>query len=238
MNSYELAILRILVKRHIPIKIPDLISGFPDNSEYNVLDAIYRLHSLGYVSIDNRTHFQRYLLLTKEKRKEALEIVSSNTGNGTQTRDNFYKKQIINPNIKNNGGTSKTLLLATIGITAFSVILSGLAITLVNSQSSSLANLHPSQYISEDQPSPLLMSTYTYTDTLRDQNQYTRSASTAELTNPIVLVRLGDLDEPITQAMVDKVFTANPHSVIIPTIFFEIDTYTGIKSDTGYHQVI
>ena len=89
MNSYELAILRILVKRHIPIKISDLISGFPDNSEYSILEAINRLHSLGYVSIDDRTHFQHTLLLTKEKRKEALEIVSSNTGNGTQTRDNF-----------------------------------------------------------------------------------------------------------------------------------------------------
>ena len=216
MNSYELAILRILVKRHIPIKIPDLISGFPDNSEYSILEAIHRLHSLGYVSIDDRTHFQHTLLLTKEKRKEALEIVSSNTGNGTQTRDNFYKKQIINPSIKNNSGTSKTLLLAMMGTTAFSIVLSGLVIILVNSQPSSFANLNPSHYISADQSPPLLVSTYTYTDT--PTNQYTGLASTPELTDSIVLVRLGSLDEPPTQSMVDEVFTANPHNGTIPTI--------------------
>jgi hypothetical protein len=237
MNSYELAILRILVKRHTPIKISDLISGFPDNSEFSVLDAIYRLHSLGYVSIDDRTHYQRYLVLTKEKKKEAVEIVSSNTGYGTQTRDYFYKKQIVNPSIKNNSGPSKTLLLAMMGITAFSIVLLGLVMVLVNSQPSSFANLNPSHYISADRSSPLPISTYTYTGTPRDQ--YTGLASTPELTDPIVLVRLGSLDEPPRQAMVDRVFTTNSHSGIIPTIIFEIDTHAEIKSDdTAYHQVI
>jgi hypothetical protein len=216
MNSYELAILRILVKGHTPIKIPDLISGFPDNSEYSILEAINRLHSLGYVSIDDRTQFQHNLVLTKEKRKEALEIVSSNTGNGTQTKDNFYKKQIINPSVKNNSGTSKTLLLAMMGTTAFSILLSGLVIILVNSQPSSFAYPNPSHYISADQSPALLVSTYTYTDS--PTNQYTGLVSTPELTDSIVLVRLGSLDEPPTQAMVDGVITANPHNGTIPTI--------------------
>jgi hypothetical protein len=237
MNSYELAILRILVKRHTPIKIPDLISGFPDNSEFSVLDAIYRLHSLGYVSINDRTHYQRYLLLTKEKKKEAVEIVSSNIGNGTQTRDKFYEKQIINPSIKNKSGTAKTLLLAMMGITAFSILLSGLAIVLVNSQPLSSANLNPSHDISMDRSSPLLISTYTNTGTPRDQS--TGLASTPELTDPFVLVRLGSLDEQPTQVMVDEGFTADPNSEIIPTIFFKIGTHAEMKSDdTNYHKVI
>jgi hypothetical protein len=154
--------------------------------------------------------------LTKEKRKDALEIVSSNTGNGTQTRDNFYKKKIINPSIKNNSDTSKTLLLAMMGTTAFSILLSGLVIILVNSQPSSFANPNPSRYISADQSPPLLVSTYTYTHT--PTNQYTGLASTPELTDSIVLVRLGSSDEPPTQSMVDEVFTANPHNGTIPTI--------------------
>jgi hypothetical protein len=237
MNSYELAILRILVKRHTPIKIPDLISGFPDNSEFSVLDAIYRLHSLGYVSIDDRTHYQRYLLLTKEKKEEAAEIVSSNIGNVTQIRDKFYEKQIINPSIKNGSGTSKTLLLTMMGVTAFSILLSGLAIVIVNSQPLSFANLNPSHDISTDRSSPLLVSTYTNTDTPRDQS--TGLASTPELVDPFVLARLGSLDEQLSQVMLDKGFNADSNSEIIPTIYFKIGTYAEIKSDeAAYHQVI
>lgn len=207
MDRYELAILRILVKRHTPIKIPDLISGFPDNSESSVLDAIYRLNSLGYVSIDDRTYYQRYLLLTEEKKKEAVEIVSSNIGNGTQSRDDFYEKQTINPSIKNKSGATKTLLLAMMGITAFSILLSGLAIVLVNSQTSSFANLNPPHYISADQSSPLLVSTFTNTD------RYIGLVSTPELTDPFVLMRLekiDNFDEPPKQEMVDKGFTTHP----------------------------
>ena len=122
----------------------------------------------------------------------------------------------LRPSIKNNSGTSKTLLLAMMGTTAFSILLSGLVIILVNSQPSSFANPNPSRYISAGQSPPLLVSTYTYTDT--PTNQYTGLASTPELTDSIVLVRLGSLDEPPTQAMVDEVFTANPHNGTIPTI--------------------
>jgi hypothetical protein len=232
MNSYELAILRILVKRQTPIKIPDLISGFPDNSEYNVMDAISRLHSLGYVSIEDCTHFQRYLLLTKEKRREAIEIISSNISNSIQVRENFYNNQVVNPSIKNNSGTSKTLLLAMMGSTAFSILLLGVII-LVSSQSPPLDNLNPSHYVSRDQPSPLLISTFTSSD------QYTRSASIPELPDPIVLVEVGGLEEPTTKTMVPKILGATPNSGIFHTIFLEIDTYTEIKSDdTDYNQVI
>jgi hypothetical protein len=211
MDPYELAILRILVKRHTPINIPDLISGFPDNSESSVLDAIYRLNSLGYVSIDDRTYYQRYILLTEEKRKEAVEIVSSNIGNGTQSRDDFYEKQTINPSIKNKSGATKTLLLAMMGITVFSVVLSGLAIVLVNSQTSSFANLDPPHYISADQSSPLLISTSTNTDIPKDR--YIGLVSTPELTDSFVLMRLekiDNLDEPPKQVIVDKEFTTHP----------------------------
>jgi hypothetical protein len=77
MNSYEVAVLRILAKRQSPIKVSDLISGFPDNSGGRVLHAISNLHSLGYVLIYGAP-FDGYLLLTKDKRREAIEIISSN----------------------------------------------------------------------------------------------------------------------------------------------------------------
>ena len=124
MNSYEIAVLRILVKRQTPIKISDLIFGFPDNSGGRVLHAISNLHSLGYVLIYGAP-FDGYLLLAKDKRREAIRIISSNISNDNQARGSSYSEQIVNPSVKN-----KTfILLAMMGIAALSiVIISALAI--------------------------------------------------------------------------------------------------------------
>jgi hypothetical protein len=123
VNSYEVGILRILVKRQAPIKISDLISGFPDNSQVNVLHAISNLHSLGYVLIYG-AYFHGYLLLTREKRREVIEIISSNISNDNQIRRSSYSEQIVRPSIKNNRGTSKTFVfLAMTGIAALSILI-------------------------------------------------------------------------------------------------------------------
>jgi hypothetical protein len=202
--------LRILVKRQAPIKISDLISGFPDNSQGNVLHAISNLHSLGYVLIYD-AYFHGYLLLTKEKRREAIEIISSNISNDNQIRGSSYNEQIVRPSIKNNRGTSKTfILLATTGIAALSIIIiSGLVIILASSPSSYLVSPYPSHYISTDGLSSSPISVFTCDD------QYTRSTSIPELAGPNAFVAVSGMSEPATKPMVNRVSTANTNSVTL-----------------------
>ena len=68
MNIYEIAVLRILVKKLRPMKMSNLVNGFPDNSGDNVLQTISNLHFLGYISVyDAPVH---YISLSKDTRKE------------------------------------------------------------------------------------------------------------------------------------------------------------------------
>ena len=212
MNSYEVGILRILVKRQTPIKIPDLISGFPDNSQGNVLLAISNLHSLGYVLIYG-DYFPGYLSLTKEKRREAIEIISSNISNDNQIRAGSYSGELVRPSIKKNRGTSKTfILLATMGIAALSIIIiSGLAIISASSPppSSHLVSLYPYHHISMDRPSSSPISVFTCSD------QYTtRSTSSPELAGQNAFVVVSSMSEVVTKPMV-RVLSANTNSTIL-----------------------
>ncbi len=211
MNSYEVGILRILVKRQAPIKIPDLISGFPDNSQGNVLLAISNLHSLGYVLIYG-DYFPGYLLLTKEKRREAIEIISSNISKDNQIRASSYSEQLVRSSIKNNRGTTKTfMLLATMGIAALSIIIiSGLAIISASSPPSShLVSLYPFHYISMDRQSSSPMSVFMCGD------QYTmRSTSTPELVGQNAFVVVSSMNEVVIKPMV-RVLSANTNSSIL-----------------------
>jgi hypothetical protein len=212
VNSYEVGILRILVKRQAPIKISDLISGFPDNSQGNVLHAISNLHSLGYVLIYG-DYFSGYLLLTKEKRREAIDIISSNISKDNQIRGSSYSEQLVSSSIKNNRGTSKTfMLLATMGIATLSIIItiSGLAIILASSPPSSyLVSLYPSHYISMDRPSSLPLSAFTCGD------QYTRSTSIPELAGKNAFVVVSGMGELATKPMVNRVSIANTNNSIL-----------------------
>lgn len=221
MNSYEVAILRILVKRQAPIKISDLISGFPDNSGGRVLHAISNLHSLGYVLIYGAP-FDGYLLLTKEKRKEAIKIISPNISNDNQARGSSYSEQVVTRSV-----TNKTfILLAIVGIAALSImIISTLAITLAGSPLSYLSTPYPSRYVSVDQSSSPI-SVFTSSD------QYTGSTSLPESTGPNTFVVISSsISEPTTVSMVDRVSTANTNSGSFYTIFLEIDDYTDRESD-------
>jgi hypothetical protein len=216
MNSYEVAILRILAKRQAPIKISNLISGFPDNSGGRVLHAISNLHSLGYVLIYGPS-FDGYLLLTKDKRGEAMKIISPNISDDNQTRGSSYSEQIVKSSVKN-----KTfILLAIVGTAALSImIISVLAITLAGSPSSSPSTPYPLRYVSMDQPSSPV-SVFTSSD------QYTGSTPLPDLKGPNTLVVISSsINELTTIPMVDRVSTANTNSGSFYTIFLEIDDYT------------
>jgi hypothetical protein len=77
VNTFEIAILRVLIKRQQPLKLSTLVNGFPDDSEDNVLSAISSLKLQGYVMLDDYQP-NGYVSINKARRKEILQIVDSN----------------------------------------------------------------------------------------------------------------------------------------------------------------
>lgn len=223
MNPYEIAILRILVKRQAPIKVSDLISGFPDDSGGRVLHAISNLHSSGYVLVHG-VPFDGYLLLTKDKRKEAIKIISPDINNGNQTRGSFYSEQVVTPGVKD-----KTfILLAIVGIAALSIMtISVLAITLAGSPLPYTSTTpYPSRYASMDH---LSSPVYVFTSS----GQFTGSASVPEPTGPNAFVFISSsTSEPTILPMVDRVSSTHTNSGSFYTIFLKIDDYTDRQSNT------
>jgi len=76
MNIFEIAVLRVLIKRQQPMKLSILVSGFPDDSEDNVLSAISSLKLQGYLVFDDYQP-NGYISINRERRKEILQIVDS-----------------------------------------------------------------------------------------------------------------------------------------------------------------
>src|SRR5438093_6593332 len=74
MNVFEVAILRIFVKRRKAIRISLLIHGFPDNSRADVLLAISKLNNLGFITLSN--HYpEEEILIRKDRRREVFTII-------------------------------------------------------------------------------------------------------------------------------------------------------------------
>ncbi len=77
MNTFEVAVLRILIKRQQqPLKLSVLVSGFPDDYEDSVLSAISNLRLQGYIVLDYYRP-NGYVSINRERRKEILQIVDS-----------------------------------------------------------------------------------------------------------------------------------------------------------------
>src|SRR5437660_1597246 len=55
------------------MKVSNLVNGFPDKSEDNVLQAVSNLHFLGYISVYDP--LPQHISLTKDMRKEGLKNV-------------------------------------------------------------------------------------------------------------------------------------------------------------------
>jgi hypothetical protein len=101
VNAYEIAVLRILVKNHHPMRVSNLVKGFPDNSEDNVLQAISRLHFLGYVSVYD-TPVQS-ISLSRYTKKEVLKIVIPDLNEESQARQCFSSRRVVSPVSKSVG---------------------------------------------------------------------------------------------------------------------------------------
>ena len=76
MNTFEVAVLRVLIKRQQPLKLSTLVSGFPDDSEDNVLSAVVSLKFQGYLVLDDYQP-NGYVSINRGRRKEILQIVDS-----------------------------------------------------------------------------------------------------------------------------------------------------------------
>jgi hypothetical protein len=76
------------------MKVSNLVNGFPDNSEDNVLQAVSNLHFLGYISVYDS--LPQHISLTKDMRKEVLKIVNPNPNRDSQTRQYFSNEKIVN----------------------------------------------------------------------------------------------------------------------------------------------
>lgn len=96
VNTFEVAVLRILIKRQQPIKLSVLVGGFPDDCEDDVLSAISSLRLHGYVHLDDYRP-NGYVSITNERRREALKIVDSH----------IY---LSNPDTQNTGDKSASTI--------------------------------------------------------------------------------------------------------------------------------
>jgi hypothetical protein len=76
VNTFEVAVLRVLVKRQQPLRLSALVNGFPDDSEDNVLSAVSSLKLQGYLMLDDYQP-NGYVSINKTRRKEILQIVDS-----------------------------------------------------------------------------------------------------------------------------------------------------------------
>jgi hypothetical protein len=76
VNTFEVAVLRILIKRQQPLKLSTLVSGFPDDCEDNVLSAVSSLKLHGFVALDDYQP-NGDVSINRERRKEILQIVDS-----------------------------------------------------------------------------------------------------------------------------------------------------------------
>ena len=76
VNTFEVAVLRVLIKRQQPLKLSTLVSGFPDDCEDSVLSAVSSLKLHGYVLLDDYQP-NGDVSINRERRKEVLHIVDS-----------------------------------------------------------------------------------------------------------------------------------------------------------------
>ncbi len=137
LNSFETAILRILVKRNqFPITIHGLIEGFPDGSENNVVSAISNLRGLNYVFIvPGDPEEEENIVYNLEKKNEILKIIdplqeikSENGSDETHVnkthevnKSNKIQNSLLNP--------VKMLIISAVFIVSFGMVTNSMPTT-------------------------------------------------------------------------------------------------------------
>ena len=180
MNTYEIAVLRILVKKHHPMKVSNLVKGFPDNSEDNVLQAISRLHFLGYVSVYD-TPVQS-ISLSRDTKKEVLKIIIPNLNEESQTRQCSSSQHVVSPVSKNVGESKNNQRISLRPIVQTgTIVLAAIVIGSVIATGASLLQYSPMANNHESAGVLLLYHPASYfTTTGRLQPTSTSSSTTAQ----------------------------------------------------------
>jgi hypothetical protein len=101
MNVFEVAVLRILIKRQQqqpPLKLSTLVSGFPDDAEDNVPSAVSNLRLQGYIML-NDYQPNGYISINRDRRKDILQIVDSDINSdkleALHTKEENHNNSII-----------------------------------------------------------------------------------------------------------------------------------------------
>ncbi|MFL6522332.1 MAG: hypothetical protein ACJ71B_02505 [Nitrososphaera sp.] len=149
MNAFELAILRVLIKRQQPVKLSTLVSGFPDDCEDGVLSAVSSLRLHGYINL-NDYQLNGHVAINRERRKEILRIVdptiTSDELEVLETNKNNYNGAPLNKksfgHIISNYATSQKA--RTIAIS--SLVIVGIIFTLGSNMPSTSVDTGPMIY--------------------------------------------------------------------------------------------
>lgn len=125
MNSFEIAILRILIKRNNnPIPTHNLIEGFPDGTENKVVLALKNLRQSGFIYILPGSPIieEEYVIYNTAKKDNILKIIDPlielQEINNFQTNKNIIQNKITQY-IKNDKKIPIKPLTVTISILFF-----------------------------------------------------------------------------------------------------------------------
>lgn len=122
MNTFEVAVLRVLIKRQQPLKLSTLVSGFPNDSEDNVLSAVSSLKLQGYLVLDDYQP-NGYVSINRERRKEILQIVDSD----------IYLHKFESPHVEEKDGIPIAGKKSPLKVTARHLITPGIRTVAVSS---------------------------------------------------------------------------------------------------------
>jgi hypothetical protein len=122
VNTFEVAVLRVLIKRQQPLKLSTLVSGFPDDSEDNVLSAVSSLKLQGYLALDDYQP-NGYVSVNRERRKEILQIVDSD----------IYLHKFESPHVEEKDGIPIAGKKSPLKVTARHLITPGIRTVAVSS---------------------------------------------------------------------------------------------------------
>lgn len=134
MNAFEIAILRILIKRNgRPLAIYKLIDGFPDGSENLVIDALTSLKKSNFISIiPGIPKEEQYVIHNRERIRDILRIIEHNESISSHTLQDLFPKPfrrkleriIINKVDKSNSFVSSSLSVTTYLVVSIAISIS------------------------------------------------------------------------------------------------------------------
>lgn len=202
------------------MKVSNLVNGFPDNSGDNVLQAVSNLQFLGYISIyDSLPH---YVSLSKEMRKEVLQIVDPNLNKDSQTKRYSSGEKIVNSKVVKNADeikNNKTINSKPVAITrtiALAIILIGSVIVT----GASLLVYTPT--VNNQEPgSPLFYHQAALSHTLnKSQSLNTTSAQEAGVNSFAVATTI----DPGGGSLIDNVFVVDDSDNTFHRIILDVGT--------------